>query len=161
MRRDLACALTLLGLAGLYYALARDLGQTALSDAVGPAGLPLIYASVLAAVAVLLGAAALLEARRRPRSDAAAPENVEHRKIELGFRLWRAFGTLAIGLVYLAIVSFIGYAFATALAIAAMAIYQGERVSWRLVVVAGVGAAALYVLFDLVLGVPLPAPWNA
>lgn len=64
-----------------------------------------------------------------------------------------------IGIVYVAIVPFVGYPFTTALAILAMAIYQGEKLSWRLAIVACAGAALLYLLFDVVLGVDMPAPW--
>lgn len=157
MRRELSCALTLLVLAVTYYAFARNLGETALSDSIGPAGLPLIYAMALAGLAVLLGGAALLQRRR----DEAPKVSADAGPVRgLAYRTWRAAGTLLIGIVYLVLVSSIGYPFATALAIAAMAIYQGERVSLRVVLVACMGAAALYALFDMLLGVPMPAPWN-
>ena len=153
MRRDLACSLTLLAVAAVYYGLARAIGETALSDGIGAAGLPMMYAAVLAALAVLLGLGAVLRHRLVPTSapnDAVSPF----------LRLRRAGGTLAIGVTYLAVVSVIGYPFAIALTIAAMAIYQGERATLRVLLVACAGAAALFVLFDLVLGIEMPAPWN-
>jgi hypothetical protein len=76
-------------------------------------------------------------------------------------RLARALGALAIGVGYLLLVPVIGYPFAIALTIASMAAYQGERLGWRLALVACAGAGALFVLFDWVLGVSMPAPWNA
>jgi Flp pilus assembly protein TadB len=154
MQRDLICSLILLGVAALYYALARELGQTALSDAVGPAGLPLVYAAALAAFAVLLSVSAYLRRGRRATTTAADEPGP-------GRRLKRALGALAIGGVYIAVVPLIGYPPAMALAIAAMAAYQGERLGWRLALIAVAGAGALFVLFELVLGVPMPAPWNA
>lgn len=157
MRRDLICSLVLLAVAALYYVFARDLGQTALSDAVGPGGLPSIYAAVLAALAVLLGASAGLRRLRAVPGAPAATSGEPGPAHQLG----RALGALAIGAGYLLIVPVIGYPFAVALAIAAMAAYQGERLGWRLALISCAGAGALFVLFDLVLGVSMPAPWNA
>lgn len=152
-RRDLVCSLILFAIAALYYALARDLGQTALSDAIGPAGLPRVYAAVLAALAALQALAALL-GRRRPAPAAPSDETRPAR------RLWRAFGALAIGVAYLIIVPLVGYPFAVALAIASMAAYQGARLGWRLALISAAGAASLFALFDLVLGVSMPVPWS-
>jgi hypothetical protein len=153
MRRDLACSLTLLAVSVAYYALASRIGDTALSDAIGPAGLPLIYAAVLAVLAVLLGLSALLRQRLVPASTTSA-------EIRPLFQLRRAGGALAIGVAYLVVAPVIGYPFAIALAIAAMAVYQGERPTLRLAVIACAGAAVFFVLFDLVLGISMPAPWN-
>lgn len=158
MRRDLIGSLILLGVAALYYALARDLGQTALSDAVGPGGLPSVYAAVLTALGVLLLAVAAFVGRRRRAPDMPAAPSEETGPFR---RLRRALGALAIGGGYLVIVPVIGYPFAVALAIASMAAYQGERLGWRLALISCGGAGALFVLFDRVLGVPMPAPWNA
>jgi hypothetical protein len=151
MRRDLACSLTLLAVSVAYYALASRIGDTALSDAIGPAGLPLIYAAVLAVLAVLLGLSALLRQRLVPASTTSA-------EIRPLFQLRRAGG--ALGVAYLVVAPVIGYPFAIALAIAAMAVYQGERPTLRLAVIACAGAAVFFVLFDLVLGISMPAPWN-
>jgi hypothetical protein len=153
MRRDLACSLTLLAVSVGYYSLASRIGATALSDAIGPAGLPLIYAAVLAVLAVLLGLSALLRQRLVPASTTRA-------EIRPLFQLRRAGGALAIGGAYLVVVPVIGYPFAIALAIAAMAVYQGERPTRRLAVVACAGAAVFFVLFELVLGISMPAPWS-
>jgi putative tricarboxylic transport membrane protein len=151
--RDLACSLTLLAVSAVYYRLADDIGETALSDAVGAAGVPKVYAAVLAGLAVLIGVGAVL---RRPLVPTSAPSD----GVSPMLRLLRAAGALAIGVAYVLVVPVIGYPFAIALAIAAMAIYQGERATLRLSFVACAGAATLFVLFDLVLGIEMPAPWN-
>jgi putative tricarboxylic transport membrane protein len=151
--RDLACSLALLAVAAVYYRLAGDIGETSLSDEVGAAGLPRIYAAALAGLAVLLGLGAML---RRPLVPPSAPSD----GVSPALRLRRAAGALVIGAAYLALVPTIGYPFAIALAIAAMAIYQGERATPRLLLVACAGAATLFVLFSLVLGIEMPAPWN-
>lgn len=170
MQRDLICSLILLALAAFYYILARDLGETALSDAVGPAGLPLTYAYVLAVLAVLLGIGAGLrrwlrltgategeseEAEDNDGDDAGQPKAGPARQLQ------RAAGVAAIGVGYLAAVPVIGYPFAIAVTIGAMAVYQGAPFTRRLILLACAGAAFLFVLFDFVLGVPMPAPWNA
>lgn len=154
LRRDLACSLLLLIIAIGYYAVARNIGQTALSDAIGPAGLPRVYAGALAMLAVAIGAAAWL---RHRLAEPTAPESAGPAPAR---RLGRGAGAAAIGIAYLATVSIIGYPFAIALTIAAMAVYQGERLSLRVMLVAAAGAATLFVLFDWLLGVTLPAPWN-
>jgi cell division protein FtsW (lipid II flippase) len=157
MRRDLICSVMLLGIAVLYYVLARDLGETALSDAVGPGGLPMVYAAVLAMLALLLGLSALVSRAR----EAPSASSVSFGEPSPVRRLARALGAMAIGVGYLLLVPVIGYPFAIALTIASMAAYQGERLGWRLALVACAGAGALFVLFDWVLGVSMPAPWKA
>jgi hypothetical protein len=156
MRRDLICSVILLGIAALYFALARDLGQTALSDAVGPAGLPRVYAAVLATLAAVLGLSGVVARFRNAATTAPASSTEPSPSYQLG----RALGALAIGVGYLLVVPLIGYPFAIALTIASMAAYQGERLGWRLALFACVGAGALFILFDWVLGVSMPAPWN-
>lgn len=158
MRRDLICSVILLCVAVLYYALARDLGQTALSDAVGPGGLPRVYAAALAVLAALLASTALV-GRIRGGAATAASAPVQGRSS--GYRLRRALGALTIGIGYVLIVPVIGYPFAIALTIGAMAAYQGERLGWRLALLACAGALVLFVLFDQVLGVSMPVPWDA
>jgi hypothetical protein len=154
-RRDLICSLALLGVAVLYYAGARELGQTALSDAIGPAGLPRVYAAVLAALAVMLALTAYLGRGRAPKIPAAPSSQARP-----GRRLLRALGAWAIGAAYLLIVPISGYPIAVALAIASMAAYQGERIGWRLLLISCAGAGALFVLFELVLGVQMPGAWS-
>jgi putative tricarboxylic transport membrane protein len=154
VRREALCSLVLLALSAGYWAGASRIGDTALADAVGPAGLPRVYAIALAAIGVAIGLSAFVEWRLRGVAAPAAESTGAAR------RLLRGAGTVAIGAIYLAIVPLIGYPFAIALTIAAMAVFQGERLSWRVALVAVAGAAALYGFFDLVLGVSLPAPWK-
>ena len=165
MRRDLAASAILLIVAVAYYVASIRLGRTALSDAVGPAGLPRVYAIALTALAVTIGLNAWLIDRFGSAADALPSEQgkrVDRRSAEThdaSHRLRRAGGVVAIGIGYLIIVSLIGYPLAMALMIAAVAVYQGERPRLRTLLIAGAGATALYVLFDIVLGVALPTPW--
>ena len=115
------------------------------------------YGTTMAATVfgVLLAVAALV-ARRRASAVAAA-----NGVPSAGRQLRRAAGILAIGVGYLVAAPTIGYLPAVALALAATALYEGERPSVRLALVACGGAAALYLLFVIVLGVEMPAPWSA
>ena len=153
-RRDLVCSFVLLVIAGGYFAAASRIGSTALSDAVGAGGLPRVYGAVLAVLAIIIGIGALL---RRHLVSNIEPDDGTGRTLH---RLTRAAITVAAGVLYLSTVGIIGYPFAIALLITGMSVYQGERLSWRTVLTALLGAAALYVLFEIVLGVTLPAPWN-
>jgi putative tricarboxylic transport membrane protein len=157
MRRDLVAAAALLGLAAIYYGLARNLGATALSDSVGPAGLPLAYAAALGGLGLVLGVVTLLRQESRVDPVGSPPDRGTRGIV---YRIWRAAGSLTIGIAYLVLFALIGYVFATALAVAVMAIYQGERRPLRVVLVASIGAGVLFALFDLLLGVPMPMPWN-
>jgi putative tricarboxylic transport membrane protein len=190
MWRDLTCSLLLLSIAIGYYFAASDLGQTALSDAVGPAGLPRAYAIGLALLAAAIGLAGWLRHRpfNRARPAEAGPEvdpgsdglkgsdesggeakDVSRRSRDASNgssndpgtsrRLARGAGVVAIGIAYLVVVPIVGYPIAMALMIGTMAVYQGERPTLRVLLVALAGAAMLFLLFDVVLGVALPAPW--
>ena len=156
MRTDLVCAAALLVIAIAYYGLASGLGQSALSDEVGAAGLPMIYAMVLATLGILL---ALITGLRQ-RLIRAEPAVTVAKRLGAGHRLYRACGALAIGIAYLMLVPVIGYPFAIALTIGCMAVYQGERLTLPLAGIACTGGAVLFLLFDLVLGIEMPAPWN-
>ncbi len=153
MARDLTCSAILLVIAAGYYSVASHIGRSALADGVGPAGLPVVYALVLATIAlVLAGKAVLLRA-----ADSAAVAG----KPALGFGLRRAAGAFAIGVGYVLIVPLAGYFLTLVLVIAAMALYQGERASARLATIAVAGAAVFWLLFVGLLGVPMPALWGS
>ena len=155
MARDLTCAAVLLFVAGSYYALASNIGRSALDDAVGPAGLPVVYALVLATIAlVLAGQAVLRTLLLRAVDDSAAAGQPT-------LVLRRAGGVFAIGIGYVLGVPLVGYFLALVLVIAAMALYQGERASARLATIAVAGAALFWLLFVRLLGIPMPALWGA
>jgi hypothetical protein len=156
MARDLTCSAVLLLVAIGYYALASNLGRSALADEVGPAGVPVVYALVLAAIALALAAKALLRPLllRTVDESAAAGEPMP----SVGLR--RAAGVFAIGVGYVLIVPLAGYFLTLVLVIAAMALYQGERPSARLATIAVAGAVVFWLLFVRLLGVPMPSLWG-
>ena len=157
MTRDLTCSAVLLIISASYYSLASGIGRSALADEVGPAGLPVLYAALLATLALALAAKALL----RPLLLRAAADTAEKGAPSLGFILLRAAGVFAIGVGYLLIVPLAGYFVTLILVIAAMALFYGERASGRLAATAIAGAAVFWVLFVWLLGIPMPSMWGA
>jgi hypothetical protein len=155
MVRELVCAAFLLALATVYYVLASGIGRSALSDEVGPAGLPLAYATLLGGLAIALALKAIVRGVLDRRASTTKPEL----KIKAGFILARAGGTLAIGAAYVLIVNFLGYWLSLALLLPAMAVYQGQRFDRRLLMVSIVGATVFWALFVWLLGIPMPQPW--
>jgi len=156
LTRDLTCSAILLIISASYYSLASGIGRSALADEVGPAGLPVLYAVLLATLALALAAKAIL----RPLLLRAADDTVEKSAPSLGFVLRRAAGVFAIGVGYLLIVPLAGYFVTLILVIAAMALFYGERASARLAATAVAGAAAFWTLFVWLLGIPMPSLWG-
>jgi len=155
MVRELVCAAFLLALATVYYVLASGIGRSALSDEVGPAGLPLAYATLLGGLAAALAFKAVVRGILERRASAAKPEAATR----AGFILARAAGTLAIGAAYVLLVNILGYWLSLALLLPAMAVYQGQRFDRRLAVVSIAGATVFWLLFVWLLGIPMPQPW--
>ena len=150
--RDFAFAALTLAVGFAYYWLATQVPQSALDDAVGPVGLPSLYAVMLVALSlVTIGRAALAVVRRRapPRDDPPG-------------RSWRFAGMLIIGMLYVAIVPWLGYLPSIAMLIAGTAWYQGGVVNGRVIVVAASGALLLWLLFVAFLRIPQPSgPWTS
>jgi len=143
VNRDGALGLLLLALAGGYYAAAAAIPPSTLADAVGPGGLPKMYGIVLGALAL-----GLLARGRRP--DAGGPD--------ISVRLLvRVAGLLALGVVYLLVFPWAGYPVSIAGLIVGTTYYQGGRVDRRVIAVGVMGAVLLWLLFAVLLGIPLPS----
>jgi putative tricarboxylic transport membrane protein len=157
--RDAVVGLLLIGLAITVWLGAEGLPKSPLGGQIGADGFPKLLAGSLGVLAAFLIAQSLLAARRRPaRADrdsvpsspevgGAADRWHQHR---------RAAGMLAIGIVYLAVISTLGFVLSTVLLLLAVAIYSGRALSVQLLLVAIVGAAVLDLLFVILLDVPLP-----
>ena len=145
MNRDSVLACAGLALALGYYLAAAAIQDTLLSDAIGPQGLPKIYACVLAALSAILLVSSL-----RTRLD--VPES--------RLAITRAAGILVIGVLYLVVVPYLGYLVTIALLIAGTTYYQGAALNRRVVLAAAGGALFLWLLFVALLGIPQPTgPW--
>ena len=186
MSRDLQLGILALILAAGYYAAAAALPESLLADAVGPQGLPKIYAAVLAALALALIVRTLSAASRSAVSTPAAPPfaaasaaapiasvpvavapNAAPTRsgeaatgVRASHAAGRALGMLLIGIGYVAVVPHIGYIPALAGLITCTAAYQARGFTKRIVAVGLAGAVLLWVLFVLLLGIPQPqGPW--
>ena len=151
MTRDTAVALGLTAVAGLYWLGADQIRVSRLEGIVGAQAVPKGLAVSLAILAALLVAQDLLRARRAVGGRAGEQGEVSgspaHR---------RAGGMLLIGMGYLAVVGTVGYMPAVVGLVLATALYLGQHLSARLVLLA-VGLAVLYYLiFVRLLGIPLP-----
>jgi hypothetical protein len=152
--RDTAFGVLMLILAAAYFASAAAIPQSGLADAVGPQGLPRIYAAALAALALVRIARrrqpAAVSGVRAAGGEQASPD------------VLRGLGLLAIGVGYVVIVPWIGYIAGIALLIAATIGYQAR--AWRRTdaTVAVAGALFLWILFVVFLGIRQPGGiWSA
>jgi len=145
MTRDLVSAVILLCIAAAYYAASTAIPSSTLEDAVGPRGLPVVLAALLALVAIVIGVRALVSVpiAGDAGKDAEAP--------------WpRAIGMLVIGALYIPAAGFLGYWLALVLLLLAVILYEGMKPSWRMLAVAVGGATFFFLLFDVLLGVRVP-----
>lgn len=154
MDRDFGFALAALTLAVGYYLLADAIPTSLLADAVGPGGLPKAYAVVLGGLSLILMARAFL--RRRLAAKAGGGDGAEEIVRVPRTQLYRVGGMLAIGVVYVLFVQWLGYILTLAALIAATAYYQGGALSRQLGVVALAGALFFWLLFVIVLHIPQP-----
>jgi putative tricarboxylic transport membrane protein len=152
MRRDAVLGSATLALGALYYWLADSVIVSQLADAIGPQGLPKIYAVGLIALSlVLIGSSARASPESRvplPGSDLAPPDSRA--------AFYRAAGMLAIGIVYVLAVPYLGYMLAIAAVIATTIYYQGGELSRRTLVIALAGGVFFWVLFVVLMGISQP-----
>lgn len=149
MNRDLALGGTTLAIAGGYYLLAAQIPESQLADAVGPQGLPRIYAYILGALSLALIGSSLRSSTRQSNPESRTPSQ--------GSTILRPLGVIAIGLIYIVVVPWLGYIVSLATLIAATTYYQGGGFSRSVVVVALSGALLFWGLFVAILGIQHPA----
>ena len=160
MPRNLIGGILTLVIGAGYLAMANNLRASALSDTVGPAGFP----KALAYVVILLGLilcgqslAAMLAARSRALAPTAAEGAEPASDGSESLRgILKAAGLLALGIVYLMVVRWLGYLPSVAVLMIASAIYLGTPLSLRVVAIGVAGAIVYWVMFVWVLGIPLP-----
>jgi putative tricarboxylic transport membrane protein len=164
MQRNLITGIAALVIGAGYLAMALQLRASALADAVGPAGLPKVLGFLMLGLGLILCIQAALAGRERPSRVAVAAAPHGRAEVDpaddaegMGLAgLGRAGGLLAIAAAYLLVVRVVGYPVAVAALLIAAAIHGGVKPTWRLVLIAIAGAAAYWVLFVVILGIPLP-----
>ena len=158
MNRDLTFGIAGAAVAAVYSLLAVRIPDSALADAVGPQGLPKAYAAVLALLSLILIVRSLRSLRtQNPEPRTSDPGS---RIPDPGSRtpdLYRVAGMLLIGITYLLIVPWLGYAVALAGLLLATTWYQGGVASRTIAAVAVSGAIVFWLLFVVLLRIPHPA----
>jgi putative tricarboxylic transport membrane protein len=149
LNRDLVFGGATLSLAVGYYLLAAQIPESQLSDAVGPQGLPRIYAYLLGGLSLTLLVSSVRGARPGSRAERPKPSAQS--------RVLRPAGVVAIGAVYIVVVPWLGYIVSLAALIAATSYYQGGGANRRVVFVAVSGALSFWLLFVAILGIQHPA----
>ena len=143
MSRDAVLGGTTLAFSAAYYWLAASLPASRLADAIGPQGLPKVYAVCLAALSLaLIGGAVARPTRSAPLSLPPAA--------------LRAGGMLLMGVAYVALVPWLGYLVAISALIFATVYYQGGSVGVRAAIVAAGGGVFFWLLFVVLMGIAQP-----
>jgi hypothetical protein len=155
-RKDLIGAGIALALAGAYWIGATHIHKSSLiGKGVGADALPRGLAVALAVLAVILIAQNLLQRVKGPlRQDAPA---TREELAEARHKHLRAAGMFLIGLAFLLVVGYVGYIPAIFAMICVTAVYNGRPMSWRIAGIAAVLTAVYFVLFDLILHIPMPS----
>lgn len=155
INRDVWIGLVMLVVAGVYWLEADKISVSPLDDPVGADGLPKSLAYCLGALAIFMivrsvvGAfVAIRPAGSEAKSDDADASMKRH---------LRAIGMLAIGVVYLLLISWLGYMLTVMALIFAVALFIGAPFGLRTVLVALVGGIGFQLLFVEFLDISLPA----
>ena len=152
--------LALIAAAGYLYETAQ-IPESLLEDAVGARGVPLAIGWAMAVLGALLCLRGLIGAPHDERKDerstgeqrvaASAPLSVALRPH------LQALGLLAILAAYVGLLPHAGYVASTALLIAGVSWFSGAKRTWQLPMIAIAGSVFLWVMFDPMLSIPLPA----
>jgi putative tricarboxylic transport membrane protein len=148
--KDTIAGLLLLALAGAYAVATRRIPDSSLSDAVGAAGLPNVLAAALAILAAMLAGKGLLAARRVAAPAVAADDGDERSTVA------RALGFVLIGIGYMVVAPWTGYAVGIAVLVVAVALYERARLSPLLLAVAAGGGLGFWLIFVRLLGTEQP-----
>lgn len=155
--RDFVGGLAAVVIGSVYLYFAYQLRMSALDDSLGPAGMPRIYGWLLVGLGLVLTAHAIVSFAVKPAAAAGGPEPERGEWVGQGRRIAWAAGLLAIAAAYLLVVEAFGYLVSIALLILGAASFLGASFGARLVAIACLGAAALWALFVLILGVSMPS----
>jgi putative tricarboxylic transport membrane protein len=151
--RDLLFGCATLAVSAGYYWAATRIPTSQLADAVGPRGLPTIYAALLALLSIIL----IVRSRLRRGGAAPVAEPASHGvQRRTG---WRVAGMLGIGVIYIVAAPWLGYLLSIALLILATTYYQGGALNRYVALVAVSGAVFFWLLFVVLMRIPQPPGW--
>jgi putative tricarboxylic transport membrane protein len=154
MDKDVVFGGATLAISATYYWLATAIPSSQLADAIGPQGLPKVYAILLAALSlIVIGRSMARRADAQSHAAATAARRASRPA------LWRVAGMLAIGVVYIVIAPWLGYTLSIAGLILATTYYQGGSVTRRVAIVAASGALFFWLLFVVLMRIPQPLGW--
>jgi putative tricarboxylic transport membrane protein len=142
-RADLGLGLGAVALAAVYWAIAAQIPESLLADAVGAAGFP----SALAIALGLCGTLLIVRAIQRVAAPGAPADWPAH---------MRAAVLMSILVAYVVLAPLVGYPLALALLIGAVAAYAGARGAGSLVVTAAGAGLLFWLAFAKLLGVAMP-----
>jgi putative tricarboxylic transport membrane protein len=149
---DLAFGGATLVIGVAYYFMATSVPVSQLADAIGPQGLPKVYALMLVALSLIL----IVTGLRGVRSSLGSPQRSEVRERPASRGLLRAIGMLAIGVAYIVVVPWLGYLLAISMLIVATTYYQGGTIGRKSAVVALCGGVFFWLLFVVLMGIAQP-----
>ena len=148
----------------LYYWMATLVPVSQLADAIGPQGLPKVYAVILAGLSLIL----LVRSSRDPGSEIRGPKEsgkppaadprslIPDPRSRSRSRSFRAAGMLVIGIAYILVAPWLGYLLSISGLIFATAYYQGGTVGRQAAVVALCGGVFFWLLFVTFMGIAQP-----
>jgi putative tricarboxylic transport membrane protein len=151
-RADLWLGVVALGAAAGYLYQASLIPESLLADPVGAKGLPLAIGWAMAVLGLVLCLRSVLFRAGAAESPAATDAPSSAMAAHLA-----ALGLLAILAVYVVVLPYAGYVVATAVLIGAVARFSGAAFDRDLLLVAIAGGVVLWLLFDPLLGISLPA----
>jgi putative tricarboxylic transport membrane protein len=151
--RDLRFGCVMLAISAGYYWMATLIPTSQLADAVGPRGLPTMYAALLALLSIILIVGSLLRRRGALPADDSSSRDVQ------GRTGWRVAGMLGIGVIYIAAAPWLGYLLSIAALILATTYYQGGALNRYVALVAISGAVFFWLLFVVLMRIPQPPGW--
>jgi len=131
-----------------YYFLATAVPVSQLADAIGPQGLPKVYALMLVALSLILIVTGLRDVRFAIRSPRASGNRSRS--------FLRAAGMVVIGVAYIVVVPWLGFLLTISILILATTYYQGGTIGRYASVVALCGGVFFWLLFVVLMGIAQP-----
>jgi putative tricarboxylic transport membrane protein len=148
-RGTLIVGLGIIAFSAALWSAAGGLPRTALSDPVGPGGLPKLFAALLAVLSVVLVAQSLAALHKGRRL------HWHPGKVYLA-RFLRSVGILALAGAYAFFLDVIGFPLSVCLLLLAVSIFTGQHISFGAIVFSLVGGMVFHLVFVWLLGVNMP-----